>query len=72
MAENEGTKGAPAHQLLRQAQLPVEGFSPELRKQIDRLSSEEVRALISIKSKLNTGLSEQLKQAADTVGGFVW
>ena len=57
---------------LEKAGLSVDALSPELQKQVDRLSVDEVRTLVSIKTKLNTGLAEKLKNAADTVGGFVW
>jgi hypothetical protein len=70
--EERGLPAAQSHDLLRRANLPVEVFSPELQKQLSRLSADEVRTLIAIKTKLNTGLSDALKQAADTVGGFVW
>jgi hypothetical protein len=58
--------------LLRKAGLPVESFSDQMRGQIAKLSLEEVRSLVAIKVKLNSGLSAAAKKAADTVGGFVW
>ena len=74
MADEE-SRGLPATQsqeLLRGASMHLEAFSPELQKQVGRLSADEVKTLIAIKTKLNSGLTDKLKQAADTVGGFVW
>jgi hypothetical protein len=66
MANNEH------HEALARAGMPVDGLSDDLKRQVDKLSAEEVKALVSIKAKLNAGLAEKSKKAADTVGGFVW
>jgi hypothetical protein len=57
---------------LRAAGMHTEGFSDDLKHQLSKLSTEEVNSLVAIKAKLNAGLSDAAKKAADTVGGFVW
>lgn len=50
----------------------MDALSDPLRSQVALLDDDELAALASIKDKLNSGLDEKLKKAADTVGGFVW
>lgn len=57
---------------LRKAGLHVEVYTDEVKRQFEKLDDREIEALVSIKSKLNSGLSERMRQIADTVGGFVW
>jgi hypothetical protein len=57
---------------LRAAGMHVEAFGDQLAHQVAKLSHEEVQTLVNIKAKLNAGLSDSLRAAADTVGGFVW
>ncbi|MDC0670582.1 aroma-sacti cluster domain-containing protein [Nannocystis radixulma] len=57
---------------LRNSGLQFDALNEDLRKQVALLDDDELAVLNSIKGKLNSGLPEKLKQAADTVGGFVW
>ncbi len=57
---------------LRKAGLHVEVYTDEIKRQFEKLDDHEIEALVSIKNKLNSGLTDRLKQIADTVGGFVW
>ena len=50
----------------------MDALSDNLKAQVAKLDDDELAVLTSIKSKLNSGLDEKLKNAADTVGGFVW
>ena len=50
----------------------VAGLSDDLKNQLSRLDDDELAVLGAIKEKLNEGLSDELAQAVDTVGGFVW
>ena len=49
-----------------------EVLSAPLQKQLATLDDHDIAALTKIHDKLNSGLSDRLKKAADTVGGFVW
>ena len=57
---------------LRSAGIHMEAFSEDLQRQVSQLDEKELAVLVSIKRKLNDGLAEDLRVAADTVGGFVW
>ena len=65
---------SPAHaDKLRQAGLlHVDVLDDHLKAQMAHLDDHEIAALAAIKTKLNSGLSEAARRAADTVGGFVW
>jgi hypothetical protein len=52
--------------------LHIDALDDHLKAQMAHLDDHEIAALAAIKSKLNSGLSERLRRAADTVGGFVW
>ena len=54
------------------AAFQLDVLSDNLKAQVAKLDDDELAVLTSIKSKLNSGLDEKLKNAADTVGGFVW
>ncbi len=60
------------NELVRLGAVSGAGQSDQLVKTIEGLDDDEVRTLISIKDKLNSGLPDRAKLAADTVGGFVW
>jgi hypothetical protein len=50
----------------------INTLNDDLKKQLALLDEDEIEVLSCIKDKLNSGLSDELAQAADTVGGFVW
>ena len=50
----------------------LEALNDTLKAQLNLLDDDELEVLSAIKKKLNSGLDEKLKRAADTVGGFVW
>ncbi|MCR2746895.1 aroma-sacti cluster domain-containing protein [Limnobacter parvus] len=50
----------------------MDALSDNLKAQVALLDDDELAVLSSIKLKLNSGLDEKIKRAADTVGGFVW
>lgn len=50
----------------------MDALSDNLKAQVALLDDDELAVLSAIKAKLNSGLDEKLKRAADTVGGFVW
>lgn len=50
----------------------MDALSDNLKAQVALLDDDELAVLSAIKVKLNSGLEEKLKRAADTVGGFVW
>lgn len=50
----------------------MDALSDSLKAQVALLDDDELAVLSSIKLKLNSGLDEKIKRAADTVGGFVW
>lgn len=52
--------------------VPVDALNRQLVQQLSTLDDDEIRTIVEIKAKLNTGLDPRLKNAADTVGGFVW
>ncbi|NJM32856.1 MAG: hypothetical protein HC848_08410 [Limnobacter sp.] len=52
--------------------IQFDALSEELKYQVGLLDEDELAVLAGIKEKLNSGLDEKLKRAADTVGGFVW
>lgn len=54
------------------AAFQMDALSDNLKAQVALLDDDELAVLSSIKLKLNSGLDEKLKRAADTVGGFVW
>lgn len=54
------------------AAFQMDALSDNLKAQVSLLDDDELAVLSSIKAKLNSGLDERLKKAADTVGGFVW
>ncbi|MDH4394105.1 MAG: hypothetical protein QE278_00370 [Limnobacter sp.] len=54
------------------AAFQLDALSDQLKSQVALLDDDELAVLGSIKAKLNNGLDEKLKRAADTVGGFVW
>lgn len=54
------------------AAFQLDALSDNLKAQVAKLDDDELAVLTSIKTKLNSGLDEKLKNAADTVGGFVW
>lgn len=47
-------------------------YSDEIKSQLARLDDDELKVLVSIKEKLNAGLTERLKAAVDAVGVIVW
>ncbi len=55
---------------LRQAGLPVDVFNEQLVRQVEALDDEEIRALVSIKSKLNAGLEESRNVLVHALGLF--
>jgi hypothetical protein len=57
---------------IRKSGFQIEALSDELKAQVALLDDDEIAVLESVKEKLNRGLAENLKNAADTVGGFVW
>lgn len=54
------------------AAFQLDALNDNLKAQVALLDDDELAVLASIKNKLNSGLDEKLKKAADTVGGFVW
>jgi hypothetical protein len=64
--------GSEKLEQLRKVGLPVDALNERLVAQLNALDESELAALASIKGKLNAGLDDRLKAAADTVGGFVW
>ncbi|MFN4329922.1 MAG: aroma-sacti cluster domain-containing protein [Limnobacter sp.] len=54
------------------AGLQLDALNDNLKAQVALLDDDELAVLTAIKAKLNQGLEEKLKRAADTVGGFVW
>ncbi|MET0391379.1 MAG: aroma-sacti cluster domain-containing protein [Polyangiales bacterium] len=73
MADEKKTDSSLARTVrLRNSGLQIEALNASLQAQLALLDDDELAVLESIKSKLNSGLDERLKQAADTVGGFVW
>ena len=57
---------------LRATGVQFDALSDELVGRLNELDDDEIAALTAIKCKLNEGLPDNLKAAADTVGGFVW
>jgi len=57
---------------LRYTGVQVDALSDNLKSQLALLDEDELAVVGAIKAKLNNGLSEAAKRAADTVGGFVW
>jgi hypothetical protein len=64
--------GGSGLERLRGAGLPVDALHPALVERLQVLDDQELQFLGSIKEKLNSGLDQRLRDAADTVGGFVW
>lgn len=58
--------------ILSEVGMPVVALNQEMQTRLASLSSAEVKALASIKARLNEGLGPRELAAADTVGGFVW
>jgi hypothetical protein len=54
------------------AAFQMDALSDSLRAQVALLDDDELAVLGAVKAKLNSGLNEKLRRAADTVGGFVW
>jgi hypothetical protein len=54
------------------AAMHVAALNEDLQLRVATLDQDELLILRSIKDKLNEGLSDRLKEVADTVGGFVW
>jgi hypothetical protein len=52
--------------------LHQEVLNEKLQAQVAKLDDHDIAALTKIHDKLNAGLADKLRQAADTVGGFVW
>ncbi|MGJ3699986.1 aroma-sacti cluster domain-containing protein [Variovorax sp. AFSI2.2] len=71
VSENKAISSARAVRL-RNSAVQVEALNDELKSQVALLDDDELAVLADIKSKLNSGLTDALKKAADTVGGFVW
>lgn len=63
---------AQADKLRQAGLLHVDVLDDHLKAQMAHLDDHEIAALAAIKTKLNSGLSEAARRAADTVGGFVW
>lgn len=57
---------------LRKAGLPVDALNERLVTQLGKLSDDEVKALVAIRRKLNTGLDERIRRTAGDVGVIVW
>ncbi|MFZ4688157.1 MAG: hypothetical protein ACOYLS_02860 [Polymorphobacter sp.] len=57
---------------LRAIGLHADALNETLQKQLATLDDADIATLTRIHVKLNNGLTDKLKQAADTVGGFVW
>lgn len=64
--------GGGAVERLRQSGVPVDALDGQLIRQLEVLTDEEVRILVSIKEKLNAGLDDRMRLAAGNVGGFIW
>jgi len=52
--------------------LHQEVLNEKLQAQVAKLDDHDIAALTKIHDKLNAGLSDRIRKAADTVGGFVW
>lgn len=50
----------------------LNALNTDLKARLAVLDDDEIAVLNSIKAKLNAGLDDALREAADTVGGFVW
>jgi len=57
---------------LRNSGLKVEALNDNLKARLALLDEDELRVVEQIKEKLNRNLADSIKDAADTVGGFVW
>jgi hypothetical protein len=57
---------------LRNSGLKVEALNDNLKARLALLDEDELRVVEQIKEKLNRNLADAVKEAADTVGGFVW
>ena len=57
---------------LRNSGLKVEALNDNLKSRLALLDEDELRVVEQIKEKLNRNLADAVKEAADTVGGFVW
>ena len=57
---------------LRETSVQITALSDNMKGRLATLDDDEIAVLNSIKAKLNSGLSDLEKVAADTVGGFVW
>lgn len=49
-----------------------DALNQTLQARLSILDEDELKVLDSIKDKLNEGLNDAAREAADTVGGFVW
>ncbi len=73
MSEEKGSGMSLARSVrLRNSGLKVEALSDNLKARLALLDEDELRVVEQIKQKLNRDLAESVKDAADTVGGFVW
>jgi hypothetical protein len=75
MERESGTKlalSATRSVRLRGVGVQIDALNDTLKAQLSLLDDDELAVLQSIHDKLNSGLDERLKEAADTVGGFVW
>ncbi|CTQ34602.1 aroma-sacti cluster domain-containing protein [Jannaschia rubra] len=57
---------------VRKSGLQIDALNEDLQNQISLLDDDELAVLESVKAKLNKNLPDNLKAAADVVGGFVW
>ena len=57
---------------IRKSGFQLEALNDDLKAQVALLDDDELAVLESVKEKLNRGLAENLKAAADTVGGLIW
>ncbi|ODS24515.1 hypothetical protein AB835_03495 [Candidatus Endobugula sertula] len=70
---NKETGMTLAHEVRLKNVVPqISTLNNDLKKQLALLDEDEIEVLTCIKDKLNSGLTDELAQAADTVGGFVW
>ena len=57
---------------LRGMGVHVDVMNDQLKAQIAQLDDDELAVLATVKAKLNNGLNDTMKNAAGSVGGFVW
>jgi hypothetical protein len=66
------SEGRDKLQKLARAGVPVDALNERLIARITELDDDELDALVSIREKLNAGLDDRLRDAADNVGVVVW